>query len=150
MDIERMTVRVQKSLNDAYNEAVKHHNQQVDVIHLFSALVNQEDGLIPNIFEKMNVSVAALKSTIDEELGKIPQIYGEGISSQGVTEMCIRDSVRGASLIGKGSEILMDIDMVSDNVAQAEGMCGSKSGSIPVNVGQPMIRVKSITVGGRE
>ena len=35
MDIERMTVRVQKSLNDAYNEAVKHHNQQVDVIHLF-------------------------------------------------------------------------------------------------------------------
>ena len=33
----------------------------------------------------MNVSVAALKSTIDEELGKIPQIYGEGISSQGVT-----------------------------------------------------------------
>ena len=85
MDIERMTVRVQKSLNDAYNEAVKRHNQQVDVIHLFSALVNQEDGLIPNIFEKMNVSVAALKSTIDEELGKIPQIYGEGISSQGVT-----------------------------------------------------------------
>lgn len=85
MDIERMTVRVQKSLNDAYNEAVKHHNQQVDVIHLFSSLVNQEDGLIPNIFEKMNVSVAALKSTIDEELGKIPQIYGEGISSQGVT-----------------------------------------------------------------
>ena len=53
MDIEKMTVRVQKSLNDAYNEAVKHHNQQVDVIHLFSALVNQEDGLIPNIFEKL-------------------------------------------------------------------------------------------------
>ena len=85
MDIEKMTVRVQKSLNDAYNEAVKHHNQQEDDIHLFTALVNQEDGLIPNIFEKMNVSVAALKSTIDEELGKIPQIYGEGISSQGVT-----------------------------------------------------------------
>ena len=33
----------------------------------------------------MNVSVAALKSTIEEELGKVPQIYGEGISSQGVT-----------------------------------------------------------------
>lgn len=62
----------------------------------------------------------------------------------------IVEPVRGASLIGKGSEVLMDIDMVSDNVAQAEGMCGSKSGSIPVNVGQPMIRVKSITVGGRE
>ena len=34
MDIEKLTVRVQKSLNEAYNEAVKHHNQTVDVIHL--------------------------------------------------------------------------------------------------------------------
>ena len=51
MDIEKMTVRVQKSLNDAYSIAVKNHNQQLDVIHLFSALVNQEDGLIPNIFD---------------------------------------------------------------------------------------------------
>ncbi len=85
MDIEKMTVRVQKSLNDAYNEAVKHHNQQVDVIHLFSALINQEDGLIPNIFEKMNVSVTALQNTVEDELKKLPQIYGEGVSSQGVT-----------------------------------------------------------------
>ena len=85
MDIEKMTVRVQKSLNEAYQIAVKKHNQQVDVIHLFAALVNQEDGLIPNIFEKMNISLTALKSSIDEELNKLPQIYGEGINSQGVT-----------------------------------------------------------------
>ena len=85
MDIEKMTLRVQKSLNEAYNEAVKHHNQMVDVIHLFSALVNQEDGLIPNILEKMNISVTSLSSSIDEELNKLPQIYGEGINSQGVT-----------------------------------------------------------------
>lgn len=85
MDIEKMTVRVQKSLNDAYSEAVKNHNQQVDVIHLFSSLINQEDGLIPNILEKMNVSVDALKGTISSELNKLPQIHGEGINSQGVT-----------------------------------------------------------------
>lgn len=61
----------------------------------------------------------------------------------------IQEPVRGASLIGKGSEILMNIDMVGKNLVQAQGMCGSSSGSIPVNVGQPMIRVKNITVGGR-
>ena len=61
----------------------------------------------------------------------------------------IKEAVRGASLIGKGSEVLMNIDMVGDNLAQAQGMCGSSSGSVPVNVGQPMIRVKEITVGGR-
>ena len=84
MDIEKMTVRVQKSLNDAYNIAVKNHNQQVDVIHLFSSLVNQEDGLIPNILEKMDISLKSLKSSINFELKKLPQIHGDGIDSQGV------------------------------------------------------------------
>ncbi len=57
--------------------------------------------------------------------------------------------VRGASLIGKGGEILRRIDRVGKNMTMAQGMCGSSSGSIPVNVGQPMIRVSSITVGGK-
>ena len=61
----------------------------------------------------------------------------------------IAEPVRGATVIGKGSEVLMNIDMVSDNLRLAQGMCGASSGSIPVNVGQPMIRVNSITVGGR-
>lgn len=39
MDVEKMTLRVQKSLNEAYNEAVKNHNQQVDVIHLSQHLL---------------------------------------------------------------------------------------------------------------
>ena len=59
------------------------------------------------------------------------------------------EPVRGASLVGTGSEILMKIDMVGQNLARAQGMCGSSSGSIPTDVGQPMIRVSSITVGGR-
>ena len=85
MNVEKMTVRVQNSLNEAYDIAVKNHNQQVDVIHLLSALVNQEDGLIPNILEKMNISVSSLNNSINIELSKLPQIHGEGISSQGIT-----------------------------------------------------------------
>ena len=61
----------------------------------------------------------------------------------------IAEPVRGASLVGTGSEILMKIDMVGQNLRRAQGMCGSSSGSIPTDVGQPMIRVSSITVGGR-
>lgn len=61
----------------------------------------------------------------------------------------IAEPVRGATLIGKGIEVLKKIDMVGNNMEMAQGMCGSISGSIPVNVGQPTIRVSSITVGGR-
>lgn len=57
--------------------------------------------------------------------------------------------VRGASLIGRGAEILQRIDRVGRDMRMAQGMCGSLSGSVPTNVGEPMIRVASITVGGR-
>jgi TldD protein len=62
----------------------------------------------------------------------------------------IEKPVRGATLIGKGIEVLQKIDMVGNNLAQGQGMCGSISGSIPANVGQPMIRVAELTVGGRK
>lgn len=61
----------------------------------------------------------------------------------------ICEPVRGASLIGTGSQILQDIDMVGQNLATGQGVCGSASGSVPTDVGQPLIRVKEITVGGR-
>ena len=57
--------------------------------------------------------------------------------------------VRGATLIGKGSEVLEKIDMVGNDLARGQGMCGSISGSIPADVGQPTIRVSELTVGGR-
>ncbi len=61
----------------------------------------------------------------------------------------ICEPVRGASLVGKGAQIIQNIDMVGENLEMGQGMCGSSSGSIPTNVGQPLIRVSAITVGGR-
>ena len=57
--------------------------------------------------------------------------------------------VRGATLIGKGHEVLHNIDRVGPDMWMAPGMCGSMSGSVPTNVGQPRIRVSSIIVGGK-
>lgn len=85
MDNDRLTLRVQQSLNDAYEEAVRHNHQQLDIIHLFSALLNQRDGLIPSVFEKMGVNVDGLKRRVASELDKMPKVLGEGASSSGVT-----------------------------------------------------------------
>lgn len=56
--------------------------------------------------------------------------------------------VKGAALIGSGAEILMNIEKVCSNLSRSQGMCGSSSGSIPTDVGQPAILISSITVGG--
>ena len=62
----------------------------------------------------------------------------------------IAEPVKGATLIGSGKDALKKIDMVGNNLLRAQGMCGSLSGSIPTDVGQPTVRVSSMTVGGRK
>ncbi|MCI5744941.1 MAG: TldD/PmbA family protein [Erysipelotrichaceae bacterium] len=60
----------------------------------------------------------------------------------------ITTPVKGATLIGNGAKVLFNIDMIANNLRLEQGMCGASSGSIPADVGQPTIRVKSILVGG--
>lgn len=57
--------------------------------------------------------------------------------------------LKGAILIGEAKEIMNKISMCSQDLSLAPGFCGSVSGSIYTTVGQPHIKVDSITVGGR-
>lgn len=61
----------------------------------------------------------------------------------------ITKPLKGATLIGSAAEIMDKISMSSQDLGLAAGFCGSVSGSIYVTVGQPHIKVDSITVGGR-
>ncbi len=57
--------------------------------------------------------------------------------------------VKGATLIGEAKQILPRISMCANDLDLAAGFCGSISGNVNVTVGQPHIKVDSITVGGR-
>ncbi len=85
MNIDKMTLRVQQALNDANVTAVKFNHQQIDLIHLFSALVEQEDGLVPNILTKMGISVKNLKASVNKELDAMPKVLGEGVGNVYIT-----------------------------------------------------------------
>lgn len=61
----------------------------------------------------------------------------------------IAEPVRGATLIGKGHEILPKISMVASDLELSAGICGASSGSVPVTVGQPTLKVDEMLVGGR-
>ena len=61
----------------------------------------------------------------------------------------ITKPVKGATLIGNGGKILQDVDMVGNNLKIGQGYCYAGSGALFIGAGQPTIRVKSMTVGGR-
>lgn len=84
MNIDKMTLRVQQALNDANMIAVKFNHQNIETIHLLSSLIEQEDGLIPNILTKMGIDLRAIKSDINNVLNNMPKVLGEGANSSGV------------------------------------------------------------------
>jgi len=84
MNIEKLTVKVQGAINDARVIAISNKHQNVDVIHIFMALISQEDGLIPNIFGKMGVDIDRLNGDVQKELDRMPKVLGEGAQSSSV------------------------------------------------------------------
>jgi TldD protein len=61
----------------------------------------------------------------------------------------IAEPVRGATLIGKGHEVLPRISMVGNDLELAAGLCGASSGWVPTTGGQPTLKVDAVLVGGR-
>ncbi|MBQ6324387.1 MAG: TldD/PmbA family protein [Bacilli bacterium] len=62
----------------------------------------------------------------------------------------LKEYLKGITLIGNSKDILNNVEMVSDDLKISAGYCGSKSGMIPVTIGQPTIKVSKILVGGKE
>lgn len=80
MNADKMTLRVQNALNEAFNIAVSNNNQQLEPIHLLSALMVQEDGLIGSIIDKMGIDRNSIQNDIDDEVSKLPKVTGDGVN----------------------------------------------------------------------
>ncbi len=78
MDINRLTQKAQEALGAAQSKAARYGHQQVDVEHLLSALLDQENGLATSILSKSGVNVDAFKRRVEQELERMPRVSGGG------------------------------------------------------------------------
>lgn len=64
----------------------------------------------------------------------------------------IQYPIKGVTLIGSGDEVMHNIEMVGDDLRldPGVGVCGKEGQSVPVGVGQPSLKISSLTVGGTE
>jgi ATP-dependent Clp protease ATP-binding subunit ClpB len=84
MDLSKFTERAQGALQEAQNIATRHQHQAVDVEHLALALLLQEQGLVPRLFEKCQVPPDLLQARLEEELGRLPRVTGDTTTPTGV------------------------------------------------------------------
>jgi ATP-dependent Clp protease ATP-binding subunit ClpB len=87
MDLNKFTERATAALGSAQDEATRLGNQGVDVEHLFYALITQDSGLIPRLFERLKVSPDLLLTKTQAALDHIPKVTGSGATGQvGITQ----------------------------------------------------------------
>ena len=76
MNINKYTEKAREAVAAAIELARQSNNPQVEPEHLLVALVEQADGIVPELLRKMNVDVAAVVRGGRELLKKLPQAYG--------------------------------------------------------------------------
>src|SRR5881409_605998 len=76
VDVNRMTHKVQEALQSAGGIATRRSHQGIDVEHLLQALLEQPDGLAPNLLEAAGVAPRAVEEAIERELARRPQVSG--------------------------------------------------------------------------
>ncbi len=81
MDINKLTQKSQEAVQAAQTKALRFGHQEVDGEHLFLALLEQPDGLLPRLFTKMDLPVDTLKTEVEKELKRRPRVSGPGIES---------------------------------------------------------------------
>ena len=75
-DIEKMTRKSQEAMSNAARLAQSKGHGAVEPEHLLYELVHQTDGIVPRLFDKLNVSISALSQWIEGEFGRMPNVSG--------------------------------------------------------------------------
>jgi len=78
MDAQKFTQKSLEAVQTAQNIAIENGNVQVEPEHLLYALLDQDSGLIPRLFEKMGINADTALSLIDQQISRIPKVSGPG------------------------------------------------------------------------
>ncbi len=85
---DRFTERAQDAAARAYEILHRYGHSQVDTEHLLLALLEQSDGVVPQILERLAVDIGLLRSRVDDILKQSPRtatIYGQGANQVFIT-----------------------------------------------------------------
>lgn len=78
MNTNKLTQKSQEAIQNAQTTAVRFGHMEIDIEHLLHALLAQQGGLIPRIFQKMDIPIDSFTSSLETELSKRPRISGPG------------------------------------------------------------------------
>lgn len=81
MDFNKLTQKLQEAVAAAQTLASESGHQEIDNLHLLKALLQQQEGLLPRLLQKMNIPVAEMLYSTDMLLQRKPSVSGSGAAT---------------------------------------------------------------------
>ena len=81
MNAQKFTQKSLEAVQSAQDTAIEYQNNAIEPEHLVYALLNQENGLIPQLMTKMNVDAQALSNSVLAVISAMPKVTGSGRQS---------------------------------------------------------------------
>ena len=78
MNAQKYTQKSLAAIQAAQELTIGNDNQQIEQIHLFAALLRQQEGLAPALLKRMGITVESLDAAVEQELQKLPRVTGSG------------------------------------------------------------------------
>ncbi|MCX6956016.1 MAG: ATP-dependent chaperone ClpB [Verrucomicrobia bacterium] len=91
MDFAKLTQMSRQAVTDAQNIARRLNHNEVDTWHLLSALVAQENGIVPGLLEKLNITASAVQLAVERELERLPKVTGAVDTSKIYVTQAVND-----------------------------------------------------------
>ena len=85
MDTQKFTEKSLSALENAHSDAVRRKNSELSTLHLLNALAFQENGLVPRIFEKMELDSEKFTHALESSLKSLPTLSGSSAGRVGAS-----------------------------------------------------------------
>src|SRR4051795_8769409 len=78
MNLQKYTEKAQEAVLNARQLAEEANNNQIEPTHLLMSLIEQPEGVVPQVLTRLGVDMNALTPRLRTELEKLPKVYGAG------------------------------------------------------------------------
>src|SRR6202042_1705780 len=101
MEANNLTQMSRQAVTDAQAVARRLNHNEVDAWHLLSALLGQENGVVPGLVDKLGVTTSALQLAVDRELARLPKVTGSVDTSKIYVTQAVNDAITKAEAEAK-------------------------------------------------
>ena len=78
MNAQKFTQKSLEAIQDAQNLALQHNSMQIEQEHLLAALLEQDNGLIPQLMKRMEIDADSLRREVENRIDRMPGVTGPG------------------------------------------------------------------------